>query len=408
MTDRQRRILANDEVGTNMKTNPGMVVLIVAAAMGGAPAQAASGNQDPFEMFVGLGGTHDDNLFDLDSGGDLGLAEPFAAVDDEYGFIEAGFNSEGLAALPLSLEGRIYRQAYSDSDFLDHTGGRFDARLDWDSPSDFGGDIGYRYDRRLQDFLNQLVPRRNVIDEHRVDGGIERNFGLRSRLRLSGGVRELTFSDSELLDKKRWDASVHYEYALSRASRIGLMGSFENSDFDDLDERDYSGWFVGPTLTWQASDAFRLNSNLGWSDRSLDDPRDDQEDFDGVTGAVSVVWRPGDFSLNARVFRDVSSLGGETVTYVDRYGASLRPAWRFATRWTLRLNLSYENRDFEPVLGSLIRREDDYYVGGANLEWQANRRLEFTLGYEYENRTSNEDVREFSSNALSLKVRMTL
>lgn len=375
----------------------------------GAPAALGAAADDPFTLYLGLGGNYDDNLFRLDQEPSVATEFPLANVDDGYGYAEIGFDSEGLGDLPVTASGRLYRHQYDEMDFLDHTGGAFDIKVDWGDADSLGGDVDYRYRRRLQGFTNKLLPVKDIIEENRVGASIERTLGLRSRIELGGGVRDLTFSNSTFLDKSEWDARVHYEYAASRSSRFGLLATFEQSDFDDSDIRDYSGWFVGPTVTWQSTESFRFESNLGWSQRDLDEPNAGLEDFDGLTGSVAVDWKPGRrFSVNASVFRDVSSLGGEISNYTDRIGVRIRPRWRLAERWTLRVSANYEDRDFEPALGQTFHRKDDYYLVNVDLVWQVGRRVEATFGYDYEYRTSNEDIRDFTANTGRLGLRLYL
>lgn len=390
-----------------MKAHASRAVLVL--AIGSSSLALGAAGEDPFTWYLGTGATFDDNLFRLDEEPGVATEFPLADVEDWYGYAELGFDSNGLGGLPVTASGRVYRHEYDEMSFLDHTGGVFDIKLDWGDAANFGGDVDYGYRRRLQGFTNKLVPVKDIIEENRVGASIERALGLRSRIELGGSVRDLSFSTSEFLDKSEWEARVHYEYAASRSSRLGLLATFEQSDFDDSDIRDYSGWFLGPTLTWQSTESFRFESNLGWSQRELDDPDAGLADFDGVTGSVSIDWKPGRrFSLNASAFRDVSSLGGEISNYTDRIGVRIRPRWRLSENWVLRVSGVYEDRDFEPALGQTFHRKDDYYLANVDLVWQLGRRFEVTFGYDFEYRTSNEDIRDFTDNTARLGLRLNL
>ena len=382
--------------------------LLVLVVSGSSLALGASA-EDPFTLYLGVGGAYDDNLFRLDEEPGVATDFPIANVEDWYGYGEFGFESRGLGGLPVTASGRIYRHDYDEMTFLDHTGGAFDIEFDWGDADRLGGDVDYRYRRRLQGFTNKLVPVKDIIEENRIGASLERSLGLRSRIEVGGSVRDLSFSTSEFLDKSEWDARVHYEFAASRSSHVGLLATFEQADFDESDIRDYSGWFLGPTITWQSTESFRLESNLGWTERELDDPDAGLADFDGLTGSLSFDWKPGRrFSLNATAFRDVSSLGGEISNYTDRIGVHIRPRWRLSEQWTLRVSGTYEDRDFEPALGQTFHRQDDYYLASLDLVWDLGRRIEVTFGYDFEYRTSNEDIREFSDNVARLGFRLNL
>src|SRR5690606_19397557 len=122
----------------------------------------------------------------------------------------------------------------------------------------------------------------------------------------------LDFSNSDFLDKDRFDAEAEIRYAASQKSIFGLLATWTQSDFDDNDTRDFSGWSLGPSFEWQLTSRVQISANLGWTHRGLDKSGGTLKDYDDVTGYVAALWVPSDrFSHELRVYREISNLGGE-------------------------------------------------------------------------------------------------
>lgn len=392
-----------------MKTIPAATTLavpVLAIALTFPSSAAAAQAADPLTGEVFAGAAYEDNLFRLEGEEEALEALGTDDLEDWYRYAGAGFTGNFPGdQRRFDVDGEIYRQTYDEFDTLDHTGGRFNARGEWELSSDTNGNLGYGYRRKLQSFTNKEAVTKDIVDQHGVEGGIERRLAQRWQTRLLAAWSNLDFSTSDFLDKKRWDAEAEIRYAASQNSIFGLLGTYTLSDFDSNDNRDFTGWSVGPSFEWQITSSFELSANLGYTHRGLDEPGD-LDDYDGVTGFIASRWQPGDrFSSVIRVFRDVSNLGGEVSEYTERTGLRWQPRWQMTPKLTSRFSLAYEERDFTAVEGTTTDRKDDFLLAELWVDFDITRRLLLSLGYGYETRDSNEPDREFDAHVFRSEIR---
>ena len=394
-----------------MKSSSVPAAVLAASVLAGGLAQAPSGQAaqatDPFQAEVFAGAAYDDNLFRLEGESEALESIGTDDLDDWYRYVGAGFRANVAGdQRRFDLDGEIYHQTYDTFDTLDHTGGRLNANGEWELSEDTRGLLGYGYERHLQSFTNKENTADDILQRHSVTGAVERTLAERWQLRLGGGWSNLNFSTSDFLDKDLFDADAEIRYAASQNSIFGLLASYTQSNFDERNDRDLSGWSLGPSFEWQITSSIQLSGNIGYTRRELDESGD-LDDYDGVTGYVANVWAPGDrFSSEIRVFRDVSDLGGEVSEYTERTGLRWRPTWRITPKLSTRFSLAVEERDFAAVEGA-EDRNDDYLLADLWLDFDVTQRLLISLGYGYENRESNEDDEEFDAHVFRGELRFT-
>jgi hypothetical protein len=382
-----------------------VVASVIAAGLAEAPFAHAAQATDPFQAEVFAGAAYDDNLFRLEGESEAIESIGTSDLEDWYRYVGAGFDANFAGdQLRYDVDAEIYRQTYDEFDTLDHTGGSLNANGEWELSQDTQGLLGYGYERRLQSFTNKQNSADDILQQHSITGAVERTLAERWQVRLGGGWSNLNFSTSDFLDKDRLDAEAEIRYAASQNSVFGLLANFTQSRFDERDDRDFSGWSVGPSFEWQIMSSMQLSANIGYTRRSLDDSGD-LDEYEGVTGYIASLWAPGErFSSEIRVFRDVSDLGGEVSEYTERTGLRWRPTWRITPKLSTRFSLAFEERDFATVEG-LEDRKDDYLLADLWLDFDLTQRLLVSLGYGYETRESNEDDEEFDANVVRGELR---
>lgn len=370
-----------------------------------APAHAAQATE-PFAAEVFAGATYDDNLFRLESSEQALEETGNDELEDWFYYYGAGFQGNFAGdRRRFELDGEIYRQEYDEQGFLDHTGGHLNATGEWQLSPGTDGTLGYGYQRRLQSFTNKDNIVKDVVDRHGFTAGIEHTLAQRWQLRLGGGWSDLDFSTSEFLDKQRIDAEAEIRYAASQNSIFGLLATWTQSDFDDGDTRDFSGYTVGPSFEWQITSSLQLSANLGYTHRGLDESGGTLDDYDGVTGYVATLWAPSErVSHELRVFREISNLGGEVSEYTELTGIRWQPRLQLTPKLSTRFSVTFEERDFTPEEG-LPDREDDYLLADLWLDFNATQRLLISLGYTYEDRDSNEPGEEFDAHVFRSELR---
>jgi hypothetical protein len=303
------------------------------------------------------------------------------------------------------VEGEIYRQTYDDFDYLDHTGGLFDANGELSFSDVTRGNLGYRYRRRLQGFTNKNTTEKDVIDRHTVRAGVERTLAQRWQGRLGARWADVGFSNSKELDKNQYDGEAEIEYAASQNSIFGLLATYTKSEFDTNSNRDFSGWSLGPSFDWQIRSNTLIDAHIAYTERSLDDSGSIIDDYDGITGHLRGRWTLEElFETELRVFRDVTSLGGEIAGYTERTGVEFKPSWQITSKLLGTFGLGYEERDFDST--GLLDRKDEYYLANLGVEFAMTDAFLVTAGYAYEERDSNVPQRDFEDHTVNAELRL--
>lgn len=371
-----------------------------------APATGA----EPFQAYVSVGETYDDNLFRLENSSEGEQVIGTRTLDDWYTKLEAGFDTViALENQGFDLQGNVYRQMYDEFSDFDYTGGRFRGAWNWKVSDDTRGDLGYRYRRELRSFSNEDIPAKDIVEENAAFGSVEQHLAQRWLLRLVGDYADLHFSTSPLLEKRRLNLESELRYAASQRSTFGLLGKYTQSKFDQNQAQDFSGWSIGPSMIWQFTPELKFTGDVSYTHQGLDESTPGTEDFNGATGSMVADWQPSErLDWNLRVFRDISDLGGEIPQYTKRTGVKLEPKWQITPKLATRAELVYEKRDF--VEFSLIgpHREDDYYLGNLWLDFQMARRWLVSAGIGGERRDSNLQIHDFDDMIASAVIRFDL
>lgn len=394
----------NQGIGSASLLFAGVLLALLSSSGHGAPAASAR-NDAPFQAHVTLALAYDDNLFRLEDSTEGLQTIGTRNLDDWYARLGAGFQTVFEAAgQQFELEGDIYRQANDEFDELDHAGGLGRAVWNWRSSDETRGALGYRYRRELRRFSNRDVPRKDLLDEHLFSASVDQRLAQRWSVRGALAYADLAFSASPQLDKRRLDLETELQYDASARSRFGLLASWTQSKFDENAAQDFSGWSIGPTVTWQYTPQLLFSGNLGLTHQSLDDSVSGAEEFDGVTGYLAANWAPNDrVRWNVRLFRDISDLGGEVPRFTKRAGVAIVPSWQISPRLASRAEFVYEKRDFvsfsgfSPGVGAAIApgREDDYFQVSGWLDLRVARRWLLSAGLAVEQRESNAVSQEF-------------
>ena len=223
--------------------------------------------------------------------------------------------------------------------------------------------------------------------------------------RLAARVADVDFSNSKELDKNQYDGEAEIKYAASQNSIFGLLATYTRSEFDSNSNRDFSGWSLGPSFDWQVLASTSIDANIAYTERSLDESNGIVEDYDGITGHVRGRWtREELFETELRVFRDVTSLGGEIAGYTERTGIEFKPTWQITGKLSGTFGLGYEERDFDTTTGQ--GRKDEYYLANMGLELAMTDALLVTAGYAYEERDSNFPQRDFDDHIVNAELRL--
>lgn len=357
-----------------------------------------------FQPYAALGWTTDSNL----------LRNPDNLNDDsdQYLTLEAGVDARfDVSRQRFLVDGRIFRNSYDRFSEFDYTGGDGRLRWNWAAGKLWEGTLGYTYTRRLRDFANELVPQRDILNRHRVFGSANRWVTNRWRVGASTEWADVSFTESEQLDKNVLGFGAIADYVSVAGNVIGLETGFAATDFS-ANRADYDDFNVGPRLDWRLSSKTRIRASAGYKSRTHD--MRDERDFDGFVARVRTTWAAtGKTTILAEAWRDISNLDDEIANFAVVQGISVEPIWNITAKTSLQALASFERRDFQggdddDLAVVFDDRVDDVAAFGVGVNWQARRSIALSLGYRAESRDSNRELREYDFQSFEARINVGL
>jgi len=367
---------------------------VFAAEQQAVVATSTNGLAQALQPYAFVAYSHDSNLFKLPD-----EIPPPDGRADQYTTIGVGFDSEfKRSRQKFKLLGNVFRNSYQTYDENDYTGGRADVVWDWVAGQAAGGELGYTYDRRLRNFANQVVRRRDLRTENKVFADADITFWQHWVAGVRGKFSQIDFSASELLNLERTTGGASLNYKTRAENTFGLDGEFTSGDYDNNSNLNFDEYFLGGVMEWKFTGKSNLKGKLGYSKRQNDDAT--RVDYDDFTGRFTWVTKgsPGN-KVKASIWRELSNLSDEIANFALVQGVSVEPQWRAASKLSLRFLLLYENRDFKGEFGALppgfSSRVDKIYSGGIWADWQVVKYLGVSIGFTADTRASNRVLEEY-------------
>jgi len=377
----------------------------------------------------------DSNLFRLPDTAAASQILGKAQLSDYYVRAGGGIDSSiDISKQNFIVQGEIYRNLYEEFGNQDFTEANADLIWNWSIGERWDGDVGYYYDRNRQDFANQQLDendldadsrRKTIRTNNSVSG--QANFELTREWTLYGTakVSDISFDNQRTpepgdlsvgaSDSQRKSVGVGADYTTRIGNRIGVYADFIEGDYDNDgsgDSRfDFDEYNVGPTANWKVSGKTRIRGKIKYTNRTYDDPT--QEDFDGITWRLTLVRNPAEATtLEAAVYREVSSLNDEISNYAEIDGISIIPQIQLGGKTTLKLLGQYEKRNFKgagnpsnPPPPGTPQRKDKVATAAAELEWEASGAIKLFGGITYEARSSNQRVEKYEYGLIQVGIR---
>ena len=212
----------------------------------------------------------------------------------------------------------------------------------------------------------------------------ERGFSLRAGYRPRAGD-QLTLSLNR----------THGEYP-NRTATLAADRAYDQQDLR-LDGR------------WQITSATRLAGYIGYTGRSYDFA--DNRDFDGMTGRVELDWAvTAKAAISAVVRREIGAQEDLVDNFVVTDSLLLRPRWSPTEKIALSTEFELRKRDYggDPGLGGVVPsdRSEELRRFGVFANYQLRRTVSLGAGLRWENRSSDDERRDYSADSASLTARV--
>jgi len=386
-----------------------LFILVVAIS----PVSISYAVVDKFAPYVNAGTLYDSNLFRSANNEE----------SETIWHLGAGFESDyKLSRQHLVLDLDLDHSFYRSNDQLDNT--RVDGlgAWKWQVGNLWSGNLGYKYNRQLRSFTQNLIPGSITRDKDmRTTQTVffDADYQLHPDWSLIGAVdfKDVSYQERTQLERDSSSGSLEVQYQNTLNTRIGLRGKYtsidvkNNTDIGEVSiSNDYDVTEMSGVLYWEGSAKSALELRLGYTDITYD--QGSERDFDGVSGRFIYHWiLTGKTKLDITAWREPSSLNDEIQDYVISQGVSIKPTWSATPVITVLGELSYDNDDFKArndILDALGEetRKDDTWLFKIRGRWEPRRYLDVWVGYKYIDRDSTIDNRDFTDHQVDAKVQL--
>lgn len=380
-----------------------------------APVHALQG--DRIRPSVGVVTNYYSNLFFLDN----------RAPVDQLSFLKNGQKSDWSRGLRVGLDAdiaasrqtfllrsNVTRNNFSTYNALDNMSYDLRGTWNWVVGSRWDGEAGATVSESLGSFIDTRSSGKNMRKTNTYSASAMYRFSYDWKLRTALGYYELQNSDPLFLSANRRETS--YELGSRYYSKDednflgfnlrGIDGVFPNrqqllgSTSNDV----YRQFTAEGVVNWRYSPLTSLEGAIGWTNRLHDQVS--IRNFSGLTGRL--VWTyglTGATSLNATVFREITTPETVGANYALTQGWRAGPVWRYGEKLTLKANAGFSNRRFlgDPLTAVTGKvREDNLWVLSTSAVWSPRARLEVDASLSYDKRQSNAILFDFTALTLLL------
>ena len=296
----------------------------------------------------------------------------------------------------------FYYDEYSDENF---TAQKAEAKLGFYPGPKTRIELSHVYDDNREDFG---VGESSPDQDDKYTGNLTTlttGYQLTPKLNLQalGSFYKLDYDESFSAFREREDWTFGGKITFELTPKLDLFGEYEyvDTDYDSDDELDSEENKFYAGVTWSITDKTRGLAKVGYNNKEYDG---DVSDEDELQFEVQLDYR---FSpktamrLNALRYLNETDTAGTTGRLTHEVNADLR--YQLAQKVSTNLKAGWLNDDYEgeiTVGTDTDSRDDDYLNAQVDLTWQALQWLELTCGYSWEDRDSNFDVFDYTTNTL--------
>ncbi|MBX3504018.1 MAG: outer membrane beta-barrel protein [Parvibaculum sp.] len=363
---------------------------------------------------VSVTGAYNDNIYATDTNTESDFITTLGAR------VSAASNWSRHA---LNLRAGVAQQLYADNDDED--------RLDWNVGGDGRIDItrdtnisaGLSYAELTEDRgapnaagigfaaepTEYSLLQANVALDHRFNrvtsrlGATYSDFDYDDTPAIGGGPA----IDQDFRDREEFTQFLRLGYDVSPDTNVYVQGTINQRKYDQQPpavplNRDSDGYAVVVGSEFRLTNLAQGGVYVGYHSQDYDDPT--LPEIDGLAYGASVDWFVT--PLTTVRFEAASSIE-ETINagasgYTEN-SVGLRIDHELMRNVILGARASYANNDYEG-----ITREDDVMRAGLSVDYLLNRNFSLQLGYDYTERDSNVNARDYTANQIGLTLRAGL
>ena len=305
----------------------------------------------------------------------------------------------------------LLRKEFDHFDSLNFNGGNAKLQWDWLAGRNWQGIASYKYSKEQSNFNEQLGLRGDSSEIDRYTFTANRKITPHYTI-LTGVTYKLhDYKRRRLLDTDQLQSQLGLRYTSLANNSIDLLIENTDAEYPNRNERSVArglddGFSTNSLLLrtrWQVTRKSLFDIEAGYLDRQQDTIKED--DFSGVIGSLRYSWAlTGKTMLSSSIWRDLRDSEDQVSNFIKSTGANIRLDWNASSKITFTTQVSQENKKYQSsdVVSELSNREDDVFSTNAALKYKLRRNISLTADYYYENRDSNQNLRDFKNNIASL------
>ena len=366
---------------------------------------------DTFNILLGTDYQHNDNLFLLPDGQKpLGSG---AKRSDNIFKTKVGFKINKKYALQVFKFDYTHEDIkYDNSKYLNFKSNNYKAAWQWSITPSLKGNLSA--DRSVD-----LVP----FSDFRNNSSIQNirtkeiqffdfDFSPHNVWHLLGGYTKLNVTNSQTFLPE-----TSFKMGIVEA---GVKYSFPSNSFIALKARKSEGenqainlaQLVGKGFTenqeelsasWLVTGKSTISSNLGYIQK-IDDSFSIR-DYSGYFGGINYAWDiTGKFNLNVDLSRRLASYQDSTSSYTENDTFTIRPTWFASSKISVNAFTQIGKRKFlgDGPIFNPDKREDDSLIYGVGANWTPFSTVKISANLQHDERDSNFNNRDYTSNSATL------
>ncbi len=374
-------------------------------------ATVAEDYRDPIRPFAGASYTYDSNFFRVSD--DEEALRRIGSTDRAVSFevFSAGVDADiPVSRQTLVLRSEVFYQLFNRFSDLDNLGFDVSPRLDWTIGDVCSGDVGYRIDRRLDEFTEFQAPVQNLVTRQRATVRPACFVDPRWRLRGEASWTDVTNSEEEREFVNFTEATGGFgiDY-VSRAGNVaGVEAAITSGDYPErgaaiasvLDDG-YIQTRAAAVVKWRYREWIAVAARAGFVHRDYDVV----SDFTEFEGRLDVdYFLTAKTTLKAAVFQEVEPVRTQLANTKLVRGVSGGVVWMPTQKIEVGAGVRYWTQDFS--LEDTTDREDDVFEANVGVSYEPLRILSLFAEFSARERTSNIADREFSTLIVSAGARV--
>lgn len=267
-------------------------------------------------------------------------------------------------------------------------------------------------DTAIQPFSEQERSKDYTLQHAYVD--VLAKLGKVTEIGTQYSRQDREFDEQQFLDddfiRNTWD--FHLLYTRSSIWPLLIQYRYESQDNNDLGtiNSDFHTYTLFLGARWQSDKKFSGVFRVGYKKAEFD--RSGADDYYGYAADTIITYAFSEFTKFTHIAQ--STIGSPTRSaresgeyYINkRVGLSI--THRRWERITSQLDFLYNNRNYREIQSSDSVRNDDYYRIGLSISYAMRNWITFSLGYRFQENSSDIDDEDYSENQIKLGIALSL